>query len=145
MRVIKILFCGKDSDDTESWEQLSLKRVQYAFKSYIWLAKIAYNYYRNTAMVVQWIGKAFQAAKMYQASWLLRRSVTFAGGQNQENPHEVAINQEWIDLQNYHQHSEPMHVLWLVLRFWVDGVIQDAYLQTLVQRELQAFEASADN
>lgn len=145
MRVIKILFCGKDSDDTESWEQLSLKRVQYAFKSYIWLAKIAYNYYRNTAMVVQWIGKAFQAAKMYQASWLLRRSVTFAGGPNQENQQEVAINQEWIDLQNYHQHSEPMHVLWLVLRSWVDGVIQDAYLQTLVQRELQAFEASADN
>ena len=41
-----------------------------------------------------------------------------------------------------HQHSEPMHILWLVLYSWVDGVIQDEYLQTLVKRELKTFEAS---
>lgn len=150
MRVIKILFCGKNSDDVANWEQLSLKRVQYAFKSYIWLAKIAYNYYRNTSMVVQWVGKAFQAAKMYQASWLLRRSVDFAGNPDQEEssaqePQEVTVNRNWMDLQNYHRQSLPMYVLWLVLQSWVDGVIQDAYLQTLVQHELKAFKASADN
>lgn len=151
MRVIKILFCGRDSDTAANWEQLSLKRTQYAFKSYIWLAKIAYNYYRSTAMVTEWISKAFQAAKMYQASWLLRRSVDFAGEPEQEEssaqkPLEATLKSgtmKWAILQGYHRHSEPMHVLWLVLYSWVDGVIQDEYLQTLVKRELKAFETSA--
>ena len=151
MRVTEILFCGRDSDTTANWEQLSLKRTQYAFKSYIWLAKIAYNYYRSTAMVTEWVSKAFQAAKMYQASWLLRRSIDFAGEPDQEEssaqkPQEATLKSgtmEWATLQGYHRHSEPMHVLWLVLYSWVDGVIQDEYLQTLVKRELKAFETSA--
>lgn len=150
MRVTKILFCGRDSDTATNWQQLSLKRTQYAFKAYIWLAKIAYNYYRSTAMVAEWVSKAFQAAKMYQASWLLRRSVDFAGEPGQEESgaqkfQEMTPEQgtlQWAELQSYHQHSEPMHVLWLVLYSWVDGVIQDEYLQTLVKRELKAFEAS---
>ena len=147
MRVTKILFCGRDSDTAANWQQLSLKRTQYAFKAYIWLAKIAYNYYRSTAMVTEWVSKAFQAAKMYQASWLLRRSVDFAGEPGQEESsarksREAAPEQgtlQWAALQSYHKHSEPMHVLWLVLYSWVDGVIQDEYLQTLVKRELKTF------
>lgn len=151
MRLTKILFCGRDSDTTANWKQLSLKRTQYVFKSYIWLAKIAYNYYRSTAMVTEWVSKAFQAAKMYQASWLLRRSVDFAGESDQkessthrfqETTPEQGVK-EWEILQGYHKQSEPMHVLWLVLYSWVDGVIQDEYLQTLVKRELKAFETSA--
>ena len=151
MRVTKILFCGRNSDKAANWQQLSLKRTQYAFKAYIWLAKIAYNYYRSTAMVTEWVSKAFQAAKMYQASWLLRRSVDFADEPNPEEnsaqkPQEAKLERGTkecaILLRNYHQHSEPMHVLWLVLYSWVDGVIQDEYLQTLVKRELKTFEAS---
>ena len=151
IRVTKILFCDRDSDTTANWEQLSLKRTQYAFKSYIWLAKIAYNYYRSTAMVTERVSKAFQAAKMYQASWLLKHSIDFAGKPDQEEssaqkPQEETLKSdtmEWTTLQGYHRHSEPMHVLWLVLYSWVDGVIQDEYLQTLVKRELEAFETSA--
>ena len=151
MRVIKILFCGRNSDTAANWQQLSLKRTQYAFKSYIWLAKIAYNYYRSTAMVTEWVSKAFQAAKMYQASWLLRRSVDFADEPNPEEnsaqkPQEATLERGTkecaILLRDYHRHSEPMHVLWLVLYSWVDGVIQDEYLQTLVKRELKTFDAS---
>ena len=147
MRVTRILFCGRDSETPENWEQLSLKRTQYAFKSYIWLAKIAYNYYRSTAMVTEWVSKAFQAAKMYQASWLL---ADFAGESGQEesssqNPQNGTLEDDTekrAKLQDYHRHSEPMHVLWLVLDSWVDGVIQDNYLQTLVKNELKAFEPS---
>lgn len=88
---------------------------------------------------------------MYQASWLLRRSVDFADEPNPEEnsaqkPQETKLERGTkecaILLRNYHQHSEPMHVLWLVLYSWVDGVIQDEYLQTLVKRELKTFEAS---
>lgn len=151
IRVIKILFCGRDSDTTSNWKQLSLKRTQYAFKSYIWLAKIAYNHYRSTAMVVEWVSKAFQAAKMYQASWILRHSIDFSGVPDEEDysaqkPQEITLERglkEWAILQGYHRNSEPMHVLWLVLYSWVDGVIQDDYLQILVKRELKTFEPSA--
>lgn len=165
-RVVEIIFCGNSPEPNadgiySNWEQLSLKELQYIFKSYIWQAKIAYNHYGSQAFTAAYIGKACLAATMYQYTLLVKRSLDYSDVEEEGKAQQLFASwqalpvdkdvlqarqstfytdrAEWKRIKNYHETGFPLWVLWKVLGAWVDGVINDPYLSHIVHQKLNEF------
>ncbi len=134
-RVIDTIFMGLDPSADQNgnypaWENIHLKGLQYVFKSYIWLAKIAYNYQDSHTFTVGYIGRASVAATFYEKNLLIERSMD-----------RTAITDEYgSDMTNYYKTGTPIYILWEILRTWTNEVVQDAYLHDIIKRKFEDFQ-----
>ena len=122
---IQALFHGRNTEMEQNgnypnWLSLSLKESQYAFKTYILLAKVAINSNREYS-AKSFIGKACNAATRFDEAGLVKHAAT-----------EVEFLHFWA----YHQYSEHVWAIWRVLEPWTEGIILDLYLRNIVRDKL---------
>lgn len=129
---LQLIFGEKDWTAEESWKGLSLKKLQYAFKTCIWLAKIEKAASGNLKVVNRWIGNAALAATTYQEGDFLQ----LYAENSQENQNPCAI-----DLLSYHKRSAPVEALWIMVYKWAD-VVGDAFLMYIADQYRQKIEKS---
>lgn len=101
LKVIYIISDEFSGAKETTWENLSLRSIQYMFKAYMWLWKIAMadsNY--SVAMV--YLHQAKTVAGAYMRNECLERAYD-------------ADSSNWIDLKTYHESSEPVRLLYHIV------------------------------
>lgn len=129
LHVLKIIFMGMDWNEEESWEMLSLKKLQYAFKTCIWLAKIEKAATGNLKVVNRWIGNAALSATIYQENQCLQACV------EEDNASHIL---------SYHERSVSVEALWTMVYKWA-GVLGDAFLMYIADQRRQKIEKNREN
>lgn len=129
LSVLNIVFMGMDWNVEESWKQLSLKKLQYAFKTCIWLAKIEKAATGNLKVVNRWIGNAALAATAYQENQCLQLCVE---------------GDDASRILPYHERSVSVEALWIMVYKWAD-VLGDAFLMYIADQRRQKIAKNREN
>lgn len=122
---IQAIFCGRstepDPDGTyKNWLSLSLKDSQYAYKTYVLLAKISINNTREYS-ARSFIGRASLAATKFEEATLIR---------------QASDPKEFNSFEKYHRLSAPVWAMWQVLKPWCEDIIRDYFIRDIVRERL---------
>lgn len=129
LSVLKIIFMEMDWNVEENWNALSLKKLQYAFKTCIWLAKIEKATTGNLKVVNRWIGNAALSATKYQENQCLQICVE---GDNASY------------MLSYHERSVSVEALWIMVYKWAD-VLGDAFLMYIADQRRKKIAKNREN
>lgn len=125
MRTLQALFRGRsnglDEEIHNTWQYLSQKEIQYAFKAYMMLAKIAIKTNREYSAKT-FIGNACIAAMAFERAHLI---------------FEASTLEEFSDFWKYHRLSEPLWAMWKILEPWTEDIILDFYVRDIVREKLK--------
>ena len=113
-----------EQGEYSDWPVLSQKEIQYVFKTYILLAKIAINSNREYSAKA-FVGKACRAAAYFEDADQVQQSATVL---------------EFRNFQRYHQISEPVWAMWKILEPWSESIIQDNNVRQIVRKRLTYWE-----
>lgn len=122
---IQAIFCGRstepDLDGTyKNWLALSLKDSQYAYKTYVLLAKMSISSAREYS-ARSFIGRASLAATKFEEATLIRHA---------------SDSKEFVPFERYHRMSTPVWAMWQVLRPWCEDIIRDFFIRDIVRERL---------
>ena len=125
MKTLRSLFRrrsnGLDEEIHHTWQYLSQKEIQYTFKAYMMLAKIAIKTNREYSAKA-FIGNACSAALAFERAHLI---------------FEVSTEPEFINFWRYHRLSEPLWAMWKILEPWTEDIILDFYVRDIVREKLK--------
>lgn len=132
--MLQILFHGRSTDPDEhgeykNWDMLSLKDVQYVYKAYILLAKIAINS-NHELSAKKFVGKACLAATKFEEARLVRII-------SDADPEEL---RQFLIYQIYHKKSMPVWCMWKVLSSWSEHIVQDLFVRQIVRDRLMRWD-----
>lgn len=128
--MIRGLFHGRSIGPDENnkypnWDFLSLKDVQYVYKAYILLLKMAINHNKEYS-ARHYVSMACLAATCFERATLVRQL------SDQHQP-------EYEAFIHYHQRSTPVREVWQVLKPWSEYV-QDDFVRNIVQGRLNRWK-----
>jgi len=109
-----------------NWETLSLKDVQYVYKAYILLAKIAVNSGREYS-TEGFVGKACLASTMFEQAPLVAAVSDEGAG-------------DYTAFRDYHTKSVPVWAMWKVLQPWSEHIVQDPFVSRIVHDRLRQWD-----
>ena len=126
---IKAIFCGRSTEPEpdgtyKNWLALSLKDSQYAYKTYVLLAKISLNSTREYS-ARSFIGRASLAATKFEEATLVRHA---------SDPKEL------VPFERYHRLSTPVWAMWQVLKPWCEDIIRDYFIRDIVRERLSKWK-----
>lgn len=125
IKTLRSLFRGRsnglDEEIHNTWQYLSQKEIQYTFKTYMMLAKIAIKTNREYSAKA-FIGNACTAALAFERAHLV---------------FEVSSESEFSNFWQYHRLSEPLWAMWKILEPWTEYIILDFYVRDIVREKLK--------
>ena len=127
-QLIDSVFYGKSTDPTHTgqypqWDILSLKELQYVYKTYIQLARL-FIHNRREYSAKACIGKACLACSLFEEAKLVCFKDT-------EDKNSFLV---------YHKHSSPVWAMWKVLQQWSDYITKDDFVRHIVNIRLAKCE-----
>lgn len=133
LRAIRAIFRSgaaqyAEDEAADDWDTLSQKEVQYLFKTYILLAKIAIKTNREYS-AKDFIGDACIAAMVFERATLINR---------------VSDGREFISFWRSHRLSEPVWAMWKILERWTEDIIFELYLRDIVREKLKKWSSEDD-
>lgn len=125
LRTIRAIFHRRDSQHDEEkkydyWQLLSQTEIQYAFKAYMLLAKIAIKTNREYSAKF-FIADACFAAMIFERAKLVQ---------------QASDRSEFVDFWGYHHLSEPVWAMWKILEPWTEDIIRDFRMRDIVREKL---------
>ena len=112
----------------DNWNYLTQKEIQYAFKIYILLAKIAIKTNREYSAKA-FIGDACIAALAFERAKLINSAST---------------ESEFYAFWKHHRLSEPVWAMWKVLQPWTEDIIYDRHVRNIVREKLKQWSPLSD-
>lgn len=133
--MIRGLFHGRSIGPDESgkypnWDFLSLKDIQYVYKAYILLLKIAINSGREYS-ADRFVGMACLAATYFEEAQIVCR----LSGQNDSESNKFS---------DYHKNSVPVWEMWKVLQPW-SQYVRDDFICGVVKNHLSRWPEQKNN
>lgn len=125
LKTLRSLFKGRsnglDEEIYNNWQYLSQKEIQYTFKAYMMLAKIAIKKHREYSAKA-FIRNACTAVLAFERAHLI---------------FEVSTDSEFVDFWRYHRLSEPLWAMWKILEPWTEYIILDINVRDTVRHKLK--------
>ena len=117
-----------EEEFSDNWNYLTQKEIQYAFKTYILLAKIAIKTNREYSAKA-FIDDVCIAALAFERAKLINSAST---------------ESEFYAFWKYHRLSEPVWAMWKVLEPWTEDIIYDYYVRDIVREKLKQWSPLRD-